>query len=234
MALPQLHTATYELELPSTGKKVKYRPFLVKEQKVLMMAQESEDDKQIEQAFASIISECTFQKLEPYKLPLFDIEYLFLRIRGKSVGEVISVSVLCPDDEKTRTDVKINLQDVSVLMSNDHTNEIELTKDIKMIMKYPTLSDMSSFSNEGEVADVFAMIKNCVLEIHHGEEIYNAIDITSKELDDFIDQMSTENFEQVNAFFTTMPKLQHVVEVKNPKTKKTGEVTIEGMQAFFV
>ena len=234
MALPQLHTATYELELPSTGKKVKYRPFLVKEQKVLMMAQESEDDKQIEQAFASIISECTFQKLEPYKLPLFDIEYLFLRIRGKSVGEVISVSVLCPDDEKTRTDVKINLQDVSVLMSNDHTNEIELTKDIKMIMKYPTLSDMSSFSNEGEVANVFAMIKNCVLEIHHGKEIYNAIDITSKELDDFIDQMSTENFEQVNAFFTTMPKLQHVVEVKNPKTKKTGEVTIEGMQSFFV
>ena len=234
MALPNLTTPEYELDVPSTGEKIKFRPFLVKEQKVLMMAQESEDDKQIEQAFASIISECTFQKLEPYKLPLFDIEYLFLRIRGKSVGEVISVSVLCPDDEKTRTDVKINLQDVSVLMSNDHTNEIELTKDIKMIMKYPTLSDMSSFSNEGEVADVFAMIKNCVLEIHHGEEIYNAIDITSKELDDFIDQMSTENFEQVNAFFTTMPKLQHVVEVKNPKTKKTGEVTIEGMQAFFV
>ena len=234
MALPKLTTPEYELDVPSTGEKIKYRPFLVKEQKVLMMAQESEDDKQIEQAFASIISECTFQKLEPYKLPLFDIEYLFLRIRGKSVGEVISVSVLCPDDEKTRTDVKINLQDVSVLMSNDHTNEIELTKDIKMIMKYPTLSDMSSFSNEGEVANVFAMIKNCVLEIHHGEEIYNAIDITSKELDDFIDQMSTENFEQVNAFFTTMPKLQHVVEVKNPKTKKTGEVTIEGMQAFFV
>tara|TARA_B100000745_G_C20100969_1_gene376607 strand:+ start:98 stop:802 length:705 start_codon:yes stop_codon:yes gene_type:complete len=234
MALPKLTTPEYELDVPSTGEKIKFRPFLVKEQKVLMMAQESEDDKQIEQAFASIISECTFQKLEPYKLPLFDIEYLFLRIRGKSVGEVISVSVLCPDDEKTRTDVKINLQDVSVLMSNDHTNEIELTKDIKMIMKYPTLSDMSSFSNEGEVADVFAMIKNCVLEIHHGEEIYNAIDITSKELDDFIDQMSTENFEQVNAFFTTMPKLQHVVEVKNPKTKKTGEVTIEGMQAFFV
>ena len=234
MALPKLTTPEYELDVPSTGEKIKFRPFLVKEQKVLMMAQESEDDKQIEQAFASIISECTFQKLEPYKLPLFDIEYLFLRIRGKSVGEVISVSVLCPDDEKTRTDVKINLQDVSVLMSNDHTNEIELTKDIKMIMKYPTLSDMSSFSNEGEVADVFGMIKNCVLEIHHGEEIYNAIDITSKELDDFIDQMSTENFEQVNAFFTTMPKLQHVVEVKNPKTKKTGEVTIEGMQAFFV
>ena len=234
MALPKLTTPEYELDVPSTGEKIKFRPFLVKEQKVLMMAQESEDDKQIEQAFASIISECTFQKLEPYKLPLFDIEYLFLRIRGKSVGEVISVSVLCPDDEKTRTDVKINLQDVSVLMSNDHTNEIELTKDIKMIMKYPTLSDMSSFSNEGEVADVFAMIKNCVLEIHHGEEIYNAIDITSKELDDFIDQMSTENFEQVNAFFTTMPKLQHIVEVKNPKTKKTGEVTIEGMQAFFV
>ena len=234
MALPQLHTATYELELPSTGKKVKYRPFLVKEQKVLMMAQESEDDKQIEQAFASIISECTFQKLEPYKLPLFDIEFIFLKLRGKSVGEKVNISVLCPDDEKTRADVEINLEDVGVLMNVDHTNEIELTKDIKMFMKYPTLSDMSGFSNEGQVADIFEMIKNCVLEIHNGTEVFNAIDITSKELDDFIGQMSTENFEQVNAFFTTMPKLQHIVKVKNPKTKKTAEVTIEGMQSFFV
>ena len=119
-------------------------------------------------------------------------------------------------------------------MNVDHTNEIELTKDIKMFMKYPTLSDMSGFSNEGQVADIFEMIKNCVLEIHNGTEVFNAIDITSKELDDFIGQMSTENFEQVNAFFTTMPKLQHIVKVKNPKTKKTGEVTIEGMQSFFV
>ena len=234
MALPKLTTPEYELDVPSTGEKIKYRPFLVKEQKVLMMAQESEDDKQIEQAFASIISECTFQKLEPYKLPLFDIEFIFLKLRGKSVGEKVNISVLCPDDEKTRADVEINLEDVGVLMNVDHTNEIELTKDIKMFMKYPTLSDMSSFSNEGEVADVFAMIKNCVLEIHNGTEVFNAIDITSKELDDFIGQMSTENFEQVNAFFTTMPKLQHIVKVKNPKTKKTGEVTIEGMQSFFV
>ena len=234
MALPQLHTATYELELPSTGKKVKYRPFLVKEQKVLMMAQESEDDKQIEQAFASIISECTFQKLEPYKLPLFDIEFIFLKLRGKSVGEKVNISVLCPDDEKTRPDVEVNLEDIAVLMNVDHTNEIELTENIKMFMKYPTLSDMSGFSKQGEVVSVFEMIKNCVFEIHNDEEIFNAVDISSKELDDFIDQMSTENFEQINNFFNTMPKLQHVVKVKNPKTKKTGEVKIEGMQSFFV
>ena len=234
MALPQLNTATYELKLPSTGKTIKYRPFLVKEQKILMLAQESEDEKQIERAFADIISSCTFDKLTPYKMPLFDIEYVFLRLRGKSVGEKVKLNVLCPDDEKTRVDVEINLEDVGVLTSDDHTNEVELTKDIKIVMKYPTLSDMTGFDEKGEVLSIFEMIKNCIHEIHSGEEIYNSVDISSKELDEFIGNMSTQNFEELGKFFETMPKLQHVIKVKNPKTKKTREVTIEGMQSFFV
>ena len=233
MALPQLNTATYELELPSTGETIKYRPFLVKEQKILMLAQESEDDKQIERAFSDIISTCSFEELSPYEMPLFDIEYVFLKLRGKSVGEKITVNVLCPDDEKTRVDIDIDLKDVGVLMSDDHTNEIELTKDIKLIMKYPTLSDMTGFSEKGEVLSIFEMIKNCIQEIHSGEEIYNSVDISSKELDEFIGNMSTKNFEELSKFFETMPKLQHVIKIKNPKTKKTGEVTIEGMQSFF-
>ena len=233
MALPQLNTATYELKLPSTGKTVKYRPFLVKEQKILMLAQESKDDKQIERAFSNIISTCTFEELIPYEMPLFDIEYVFLKLRGKSVGEKITINVLCPDDEKTRVDVDIDLKDVGVLMNDDHTNEVKLTKDIKIIMKYPTLADMSGFSEKGEVLSIFEMIKNCILEIHSGKEIYNSVDVSSKELDEFIGNMSTQNFEEVNKFFETMPKLQHVVKVKNPKTKKTGEVTIEGIQSFF-
>ena len=234
MALPQLNTATYELKLPSTGKTIKYRPFLVKEQKILMLAQESEDDKQVERAFADIISSCTFEKLNPLKMPLFDIEYIFLRLRGKSVGEKVKLNVLCPDAEETRVDVDINLEDVGVITNDDHTNEVELTKDIKIVMKYPTLSDMTGFSGEGEVLSIFEMIKNCIQEIHSGEEIYNSIDISSKELDEFIGNMSTQNFEELGKFFETMPKLQHVIKVKNPKTKKTKEVTIEGMQSFFV
>ena len=233
MALPQLNTATYELELPSTGETIKYRPFLVKEQKILMLAQESEDDKQIERAFSDIISTCTFEELSPYEMPLFDIEYVFLKLRGKSVGEKITVNVLCPDDEKTRVDIDIDLKDVGVLMSDDHTNEIELTKDIKLIMKYPTLSDMTGFSEKGEVLSIFEMIKNCIQEIHSGKEIYNSVDISSKEMDEFIGNMSTQNFEEVSKFFETMPKLQHVIKIKNPKTKKTGEVTLEGLQSFF-
>jgi len=233
MSLPQLNTATYELELPSTGKTIKYRPFLVKEQKILMLAQESEDEKQIERAFADIISSCTFGKLSPYEMPLFDIEYIFLKLRGKSVGDKITLNVLCPDDEETRVDVDINLEDVGVITNDDHTNEVELTKDIKIVMKYPTLSDMTGFSGEGEVLSVFEMIKNCIQEIHSGEEIYNSVDVSSKELDEFIGNMSTQNFEEVSKFFETMPKLQHVIKVKNPKTKKTGEVTIGGIQNFF-
>ena len=233
MALPKLNTLTYELELPSTGEKLKYRPFLVKEQKALMIAQEADDDKLLENTFAQIINDCVLDDIDPYAMPMFDIEYVFLRIRGKSVGEKVKLNLLCPDDEKTRVDVEIDLEKVDVQMSKDHTNIVNLTKDIKLIMRYPCLKDMSGIDNKGEVSSIFDMIKRCVHEIHDGETVYNKVDISEKELDEFIDSMSTENFENLSAFFETMPKLQHVVKVKNPKTKKKNEILIEGLQSFF-
>ena len=233
MALPKLNNATYELTLPSTGEQVKYRPFLVKEQKNLMIAQESEDTKLIENTFANIITDCTFGKIDPYKMPMFDIEYVFLQMRGKSVGEKVKLNLLCPDDEKTRVDVEVDLKDVDVQMSNDHTNIVQLTDNIHIVMKYPTLSDMAGFDDKGQIQSIFEMIKRCVYEIHDGETVHNKVDISEKELEEFIESMSTENFENLSAFFETMPKLQHVIEVKNPKTKKKNEILIEGLQSFF-
>ena len=234
MALPKLNTLTYELTLPSTGEQLTYRPFLVKEQKILLIAQESEDDKQIQDAFAQIINACTFGEIDAYTVPMFDIEYIFLQLRGKSIGEKIQINLLCPDDEKTRVDVEINLEDVGIQMVEEHTNIIQLTDDISVIMKYPTLSDMSGFGDAGEVTSVFTMMKRCINEIHDKETIYNKVDISEKDLDEFIDSMSTENFQNFSAFFETMPKLQHMVTVKNPKTKKKNEVLIEGLQSFFI
>lgn len=233
MALPKLNTVTYELELPSTGESIKYRPFLVKEQKVLMMAQESGEDQQIRDAFASIVKECTFEVVDPYSCPLFDIEYVFLRIRGKSVGEKVTLNLLCPDDKKTYVNTTINLEDVSIQMKDEHSNEIKLNDDIKIIMGYPTLSDLGKYTSTNESETVFDMIKNCIKEIHNGDEIHHASDVSDKEMEEFVESMSTENFETVAEFFDTMPKLQHIVKVKNPKTKKQGDVRIEGMQSFF-
>jgi hypothetical protein len=233
MALPKLDIVQYELELPSTGETLKYRPFLVKEQKALMIAQESEDDKQIEMAFAKIINDCILDKIDPYKMPMFDIEYVFLKIRGKSVGETVTLNVLCPDDEVTRVNVDVNLEEVDVQMSKDHTNVIGLTEDIKLIMKYPSLGDMSGFDGEGDVKSIFGMIKRCIHEIHDGETIHNKVDMSEKELDVFIDSMSTQHFESLTQFFDTMPKLLHVVTTKNPKTKKKVNIEIEGVQNFF-
>ena len=196
MALPKLETPTYELEQPSTGEKIKYRPFLVKEQKTLMMAQESGDDNQIRDSLASLISGCTFEKIDPFAIPLFDIELLFLRIRGKSVGEKIELKLLCPDDNKTRVDKTINLEDIDVNMKVGHTNEIKLTKKIKMVMKYPTLNDMTNITEDANnVEDVFSLIKRCVHEIHDGEKVYNKIDMSDSELDEFIDSLTGEQFE---------------------------------------
>ena len=234
MALPKLNTVTYDLTLPSTGQKLEYRPFLVKEQKALMIAQESKDDKQIEKTFAQIINDCVIADIDPYELPMFDIEYVFLRIRGKSVGEKVKLSLLCPDDEKTRVDVEVNLEEVDVQMQKDHTNTIELSNDISMIMKYPCLKDMTGFDAEGEITNIFEMIKRCIHEVRQGETVYNRVDISDKELDDFIESMTADNFEHITNFFNTMPKLIHVVEVKNPKTKKKSEIPIEGLQSFFV
>ena len=234
MALPKLSTVTYDLTLPSTGQKLEYRPFLVKEQKALMIAQESGDDRQIEKAFAQIINDCVIADIDPYELPMFDVEYIFLRIRGKSVGEKVKLSLLCPDDEKTRVDVEVNLEEVDVQMQKEHTNTVELSNDVSMIMKYPCLKDMTGFDDKGEITNMFEMIRRCIYEVRQGDTVYNRVDITDKELDEFIESMTADNFENISNFFSTMPKLIHVVEVKNPKTKKKSEVPIEGLQNFFV
>ena len=234
MALPKLSTVTYDFTLPSTGQKLEYRPFLVKEQKALMIAQESGDDRQIEKAFAQIINDCVIADIDPYELPMFDVEYIFLRIRGKSVGEKVKLSLLCPDDEKTRVDVEVNLEEVDVQMQKEHTNTVELSNDVSMIMKYPCLKDMTGFDDKGEITNMFEMIRRCIYEVRQGDTVYNRVDITDKELDEFIESMTADNFENISNFFSTMPKLIHVVEVKNPKTKKKSEIPIEGLQSFFV
>ena len=233
MALPKLNTMTYELELPSNGETIKYRPFLVKEQKILMIAQESEDDKQIQNAFAQIINECTFGELDPYIMPMFDLEYVFLQLRSRSVGEKVKLKLICPDDNKTEVEVEIDLKNVDVQMTADHTNIVNLTKDISMIMKYPSLSDMDGFDPQGQILSLFEMIKRCILEIRDGKTIHNKVDISNKELDKFLDSMSTENFQELSSFFETMPKLRHVFKVTNPKTKKKSEIPVEGLQSFF-
>jgi|TARA_R110000868_G_scaffold33327_2_gene121206 hypothetical protein len=232
MALPKLESQVYELEQPSTGKKIKYRPFLVKEQKVLMVASESEDEKQIRDALAGIISSCTYEKVDPFNVPMFDVEFLFLRIRGKSVGEKIELNLLCPDDNETRVKTNLNLDDVGVNQKLGHTNEISITDKIKIIMNYPTLNDMISGNITG-IDEVFDMIKRCVHEIHDGETVHNKIDMSESDLDEFIESLTTEQFQGLSDFFDTMPKVAHSIEVTNPKTKKKGEVVIEGIQSFF-
>ena len=233
MALPKLSNITYELELPSTGESIKYRPFLVKEQKTLMIAQESDDNKAIENAFASIISDCTFGELDAYNLPMFDVEYVFLQMRGRSVGEKIKLTVLCPDDEKTKVNVEIDLKDVNIQVKEEHTNIVQVTDDVHIVMRYPTLKDMAGYNNTGQIDSIFDMIRRCVHEIHDGETVHNRVDISNKELDEFIESMTTESFEKLSAFFETMPKLLHEIEVKNPKTKNKTTIPIEGLQSFF-
>ena len=234
MALPKLNTPTYELEQPSTGEKIKYRPFLVKEQKTLMMAQESKDDKQVRDALASLISGCTFEAVDPFKIPIFDVEYLFLRIRGKSVGEKVDLNLLCPDDRETRVKKTINLEDIGVNMKVGHTNEIGITENIKVFMKYPTLSDVVDMGQDMNSSDdVFKMVKRCVNEIHDGEKVFSKIDISESELEEFVDSLTAEQFSGITNFFDTMPKVQHSIEITNPKTKKKGEVVIEGIESFF-
>ena len=235
MALPKLESQVFELEQPSTGEKIKYRPFLVKEQKTLMMASESGDETQIRDSLAGIISSCTFEKVDPFTVPMFDVEFLFLRIRGKSVGEKIELNLLCPDDGETRVKTTLNLEDVGVNQKVGHTNEISVTDKIKIIMKYPSLNDMVGMSgNENAGFDeVIDMMKRCVHEVHYGETVHNKIDMSESDLDEFIESLTTEQFQGLADFFDTMPKVSHSIEVTNPKTKKKGEVVVEGIQSFF-
>jgi hypothetical protein len=235
MALPKLQSQVYELEQPSTGEKIKYRPFLVKEQKTLMLASESEDETQIRDALAGIVSSCTFEKINPYSVPMFDVEFLFLRIRGKSVGEKIELNLLCPDDGETRVKTTLNLEDVGVNQKLGHSSEISITDKIKIIMNYPTLNDMVGMSGEKEAGfdEVLGMMKRCIHEVHDGEIVHSKIDMSESDLDEFIESLTTEQFQGLADFFDTMPKVAHSIEVTNPKTKKKGQVVIEGIQSFF-
>ena len=233
MALPKLNTPQHELELPSTGGKIKFRPFLVKEQKLLMMAQESDKEEEISEAVMNIIDSCT-TGIDARKLPIFDIEYVFLKLRTKSVGETANIKVKCPDDNKTFVDVTIKLDEVAVHMTADHTNVVQLTDNIKMIMKYPLMNDMKGVDFDDGISGTFSLISKCVHEIHDGDNIHNRIDMTDIELNDFIDTMDTQQFEKIMDFFNTMPKLRHAITVVNPKTKKKGEVMLEGLDSFLV
>ena len=232
MALPKLTTPTYELDLPSTGEKIKFRPFLVKEQKLLMMAEESKDDKQVAETIQQLISSCTHGKIDALVSPIFDIEYVFLQLRMRSVGANIELNITCPDDEKTEVPVKINLEDVHVLNDDKHTNIVQITDTVKMIMGYPQLIDMQSMKNTTE--NMFKLLTKCVIEIRDGDTIHNKADITDKELGEFMDSFNTEQLSNVMQFFETMPKVRHVINVTNPKTEVTSEVVLEGMDTFLV
>jgi|TARA_B110000285_G_scaffold194579_1_gene224325 hypothetical protein len=234
MALPKLETPVYTLTVPSTDEEIKYRPFLVKEQKRMIMAQESKDDKQILDAMIQLIRDCTFNKVDPSKCPLFDAEYIFLQIRAKSVGETISVNITCPDDEKTIVSKTIPISEINISVFDDHINEINITDDIKITFDYPLLTSYATYSKASTTEMAFAVINDCLREISWDDKTYNKTDITNKELTDFIDNLSNEQFEKLMKFFETMPKLRHVLEVENPKTKVKSEVTIEGLQSFLV
>jgi len=236
MALPKLTTPTYELEIPSTDEKVKYRPFLVKEEKILLMAMESGENKEIVQAVKDIVSECTFGKLSLGSMPMFDVEYIFLNIRSKSVGEISKLNILCPDDKKTYIQTEVNLSEVKVQVDEGHTNKIELTDEMGMIMTYPTID---SFTESGiqtiNASNMLEVIGSCVLQIYEekGEKVYEAKDQTKKELTEFIESMNTGQFKKLQNFFDTMPKLKHEITLKNPKTKKESKITLTGLNDFF-
>ena len=236
MALPKLTTPEYTLVVPSTGEEIKYRPFLVKEEKILLIALESEDQNQINDAVLNIVSECTFGKISGTDTPVFDMELAFVRIRGKSVGEKVTLNLLCPDDEKTRVPYELDLNDVDVHMTEDHTNIVELNDDISLVMNYPTVKDTYDVAsdNESQTIKIFDMLKRCIVEIHDGEEVHNVIDVSKKELTVFFESMTQPMFEKLQKFFESMPKLRHAVEVKNPKTKKKNEIMLEGLGDFFV
>jgi len=231
MALPKLNTPTHRLVLPSTNEEIKFRPFLVKEQKLLLMAQQNDNEKELIDSVLQIIKNCT--GLEVLNLPVFDVEYLFLKIRAKSVGDIVELQVKCPDDEETYDNVTIDLNDVEVQIDDSHKNIIDITDDIKMIMKYPKMSDIQfNEINENDISKVFEMLKKCISQVHNGDEIINSVDMKPQEISEFIDSLNTEQFENVIAFFNTMPKIRHVVEVTNPKTKVKSEVLLEGLQSF--
>ena len=233
MALPRVNNPTYTLELPSTGKQIKYRPFLVKEQKVLMMAQDTKDESELANAMGQLVSACTFGEIDANISPMFDIEYIFLKIRTKSVGSNVKLTVTCPDDGETKVKVDLDLDDVEVNMLDDHSNMVEITDQIKIVFRYPILQDVANLkANSNDVDKIFHVLNKCVDEIHFGDDIYRRGDMTESDVDNFIDELSSLQFEKLTDFFNGMPKLRHVIQVTNPKTKKKSEVVLEGLESF--
>ena len=236
MALPKLTTPTYELEVPSTDEKIKYRPFLVREEKILLMSMESGKNADIINAVKEIVSECTFKKINLGTLPMFDVEYIFLQIRSKSVGEISKLRLLSPDDGKTYADVEINLTEVKVQVEEGHTNKIELDDGMGIIMTYPTID---TFANNNiqtvTAANMLDVVSTCILQIYEkdGEKVYEAKDQTKKEISEFIESLQTKHFQKLQNFFNTMPKLKHTIKIKNPKTKKESEIILNGLNDFF-
>ena len=238
MPLPKIATPSYELELPSTGETIQYRPFLVKEEKLLVIALESEDTKQITTAIKTVIKNCILTKnIKVESLPTFDIEYLFLNIRGKSVGEELEVNIICPDDGETQVPVKINLDDIQVQKNENHTNKIKVDSAIMMEMKYPSLDQFIKsnfdFNDKNAMDQSFELIGSCIDKIYTKDEVWSTSDVTKKELSDFLESMNSSQFKEIEKFFETMPKLSHTIKVKNPVTEIESEVVLEGLASFF-
>ena len=238
MPLPTISTPTYELILPSSNRKIKYRPFLVKEEKILIIAMESQDTKQIARAVKDVLTKCILTKgIKVEKLSTFDIEYLFLNIRGKSVGEHIEVMVTCPDDEKTQVPMSINIDDIKIQTEDSHTTDIKLDDTYTLKMKYPSLTEFikNNFDNMSDlnVDDTFDLIASCIDQVYTEEESWSHQECTKKELSDFVESLNSNQFKMIENFFTTMPKLSHTVKVLNPNTKVESEIKIEGLQSFF-
>ena len=238
MPLPTIVTPSYELELPSTGKKIKYRPFLVKEEKLLVLALETEDTKQISTAIKTVLKNCIQTRgVKVENLPTFDIEYLFLNIRGKSVGEEVEVNLVAPDDEVTQVPVTISLDDIEIKKSEEHTNKVKLDDSLVMEMKYPSLDQFIKsnfdFTEEVSMDQSFDLIASCIDKIYNEEEVWSTADCTKKEVKDFLESMNSSQFKEIEKFFESMPKLKHTIEVTNPNTKVTSEVVLEGLASFF-
>ena len=238
MPLPKIATPTYELVLPSTKQEIKYRPFLVKEEKLLVLALESEDSKQITTTIKSVIKGCILTKgIKVENLPTFDIEYLFLNIRGKSVGEEVEVNIICPDDGVTQVPVKINLDEIEVIENEEHQKNIKLDDNLMMEMKYPSLEQFIKsnfdFNEENQVEQSFELIGACIDKVYSEEEVWATADCSKKEVNEFLEQMNSLQFKEVEKFFETMPKLSHTLNITNPKPKKKSEVVLEGLSSFF-
>ena len=235
MALPILETATYELTLPSTDVKVKYRPFLVKEEKILLQALESGESKQIVSAIKDIVHTCTFGSVNVEHLPTFDLEYIFLQIRSKSVGEVAKIKVLCPDDKKTHVVTEVDLSKVEVQVDDKHDNKIKINDNISLLMKYPTINavDPTADAKALKTEKLFDIIANTIHEIYEGEKTHSVKDYSKEELMKFIESLDSKSFLKLQEFYATMPKLAHEIEVTNPNTKVKSKIVLSGLSDFF-